>query len=208
RPMSTQYRFDPLDPPPSFLVDEMEEHQRIAILRDEAVATPRVFRASTLIATAIAIGIAVLFAGDPVALVADVTASLMGSSLLQPGADPSTPAIQSVADTRTLSQSTAEVQESKPATHDAPARAEVAASEPAGKDQTEDSGAPPEALFRQFQAWAAEQDARTHAAPARPVQDLPAQVVPAPEVQKAEAQNAPASAAENESARAPHRLAQ
>jgi len=197
--MSTNDGFDQAYPPPSFLV-EMEQ-QGIATMRDEAVATSRFFRARTLIAAAIAIGIAALFAGDPVALFADVTASLVGNSQLQPGTDPSTSAIRPATDTLALSQSTVDAQASKPATDDTPARDEVAASEPAGKDQTENSEAPPEALFRQFQAWAAEQNA--HAAPARPVQDLPAQVVPAQDVQ-----NGPAPAAENERARAPNRLVQ
>jgi hypothetical protein len=83
-----------------------------------------------------------------------------------------------------------------PTAKDAPPRDEIAASEPAGEDQAEQSEPSSEVLFRQFQAWAAEQDAQANVRPAQPVQDAPAKV----------AQDAPAQVAENASV--PHRLMQ
>ncbi len=80
-----------------------------------------------------------------------------------------------------------------PATTEVPARSEIAASEPA-KDQTEKTEATSETLFKQFQAWAADQDA--NGAPPQPVQGPAAQVE----------QKFPAPAAEN--ARGPQRLVQ
>jgi hypothetical protein len=97
---------------------------------------------SILVATATAIGVTILSAGNPLALFAEV------KSAPQPGADQSTPiiltsAIQSPADPEALSP-----------THEI-----VAASVRASQTQTEKSEpSSSEALFRQFQAWAAEQD--------------------------------------------------
>ena len=62
---------------------------------------------------------------------------------------------------------------------------ESAASEPAVKDQAENSAPTSETLFRQFQAWATEQDAQPSYRPL--VQDVPAPVV------KRVAGNAPAA---------------
>jgi hypothetical protein len=129
---------------------------------------------------------AVLLVGDPGALFADVTASLVGNSGLQPGTEQSTPEIQSTADAQDLPLTVKE----------APARDEIATSEPGGQDGTEKNEPPPEALFRQFQAWAAEKDAQADVGSVQPVQDSPAQVV----------QDAPTKVAEN--ARAPLRLMQ
>ena len=144
-----------------------------------------------LIATAI--GIAVLWVENPVNLLADVTASLVDNLGLQPGTDQSTPTIQSTADAQAL----------PPTEKDTPSRDEIAAAEPAAQDQPEKSEPPPEALFRQFQAWAAEKDAQAHAGPVQPVQDAPAKVVQnAPGV----ADIVPAQGAEN--ARPPLRIMQ
>jgi hypothetical protein len=193
--MLTKDGFNPARSLPLVLADQTEQ-QGIGNACDGAVTSSRVLKASILIATATATGIAVLSVGNPVTLFADVTASLVGNSGLQPGTDQSTPTIQSTADAQALVQSTADAQALPPTATDAPTRDEIAASEPAGKDQTEKSEPPSEALFRQYQAWAAEKDAQAHVRPAQPVQDAPAQVV----------QNAPARVAEN--ARVPHRLMQ
>ena len=169
---------------PLFLADEPEQ-QGIGKAWDRvAVISSRVLKASILVATATAIGIAILSMGNPGTLVAYVTASLVDKSALQPGTDQSTPTIQPTADAQAL----------PPTAKDAPTRDEIAAaSEPAGQSQTQNSEPPSEALFRQFQAWAAEKDAQAQVGPVQHVQDATAQVV----------QNAPAQVAEN--ARAPLR---
>ena len=119
-------------------------------LGTELLSFRELLKASILVATATAIGIAILSVGNPVRLFADVTAPVADKSALQPGTDQSTPTIQSTADARALPLTA----------KDAPTRDEIAAaSEPAGQSQTENSEPSSEALFRQFQAWAAEKDA-------------------------------------------------
>jgi hypothetical protein len=179
--MATRDGFDPAHPLPLFL-DDPYEPQGIGTARDGAVTWSRVIKASILIAAAAAIGIAVL-SGNPVALVADVTASLVDSLGLQPRTAPSTPTLQATAD----------AQVSPPAAQDTPTRDEIAASEPAGQDQTEKSEPPTDALFRQFQAWAADKDAQADVVLVQPVQDAPAKAV-----QNGPAQDAPAQAVEND----------
>jgi len=175
--MPTKDGFDPTHPLPQFLADRAE--QGFGNAPYGAVAASRTFRASILIATAAATGIAVLAMGDPAGLLAQMSASLIGHSSPQ-----STPEIQSAADAPALVPSTADAQALPPITSDAPARAEIAVSEPAGQAQTEKPESS-ENLFRQFQAWAAEQDTQARGEPAQPVQDTPVQIqimqnVPAP----------------------------
>jgi hypothetical protein len=134
-----------------------------------------------MVAAAIAICIGIL--SNQLTLFADVTASQVDKSPPQPGTDQSTPAIQSA-----VFRSTTDA-EALPATaKDAPSR-EVSTSEPASQTETENK----EALFRQFQAWAAEQDARALAKPAQetpaPVRPMQKQRRPQP-VQEARAQSA------------------
>jgi hypothetical protein len=118
----------------------------------------RIFRASILIAV---IGIAVLMAQNPVALFAQVTASLVDRFGIQPATDRPTPTIESSADTQAL----------PPIAKDAPVRDEVDASKPADQNQAENSETQSEALLRQFQTWAVEKDAQIE--PQKPVQDAP-----------------------------------
>jgi len=109
-----------------------------------AVISSRVLDVSILVATTTAIGVTILSLGNPLAPFAEV------KSAPQPAADQSTPiilisAIQSPADPEALSP-----------THEI-----ATASVRASQTQTEKSEpSSSEALFRQFQAWAAEQDAR------------------------------------------------
>ena len=147
---------------------------------------PTILKASILIATTTAIGVSVLAVGNPMTLFADVTASLVDNSRLQPSIDHSTPTIQSIADSQAL----------PPSANDTPTRDEIVASEPAGQDQKETSEPSSEALFKQFQAWSAENDAQATVETVEPVQDAPARVV----------QSAPPQIAEN--ARVPLRLMQ
>jgi hypothetical protein len=152
--------FDPAQPLPRFLVVQAEQDNA----PDEAVAPSRASKVRVLIITAAAAGIAVLAIGNPVALVAEVSALLAGNSAL-----PAAP-IQSAADAQDLPK------DSPPVINGAPARAEIAA-EPIAKDQTEGSEASSEALFRQFQAWAADQDAQKQSAAVEPVQDAPPSIM-------------------------------
>jgi hypothetical protein len=196
--MPTKDDFYPDHPVPLFLADEPEhladepEQQDIGKAWDRAAISSRVLKASILVATATAIGIAILSVGNPVTLFADVTASLIDKSALQPGTDQSTPTIQSTADAQAL----------PPTAKDAPTRDEIAAApESAGQSQTENSEPSSEALFRQFQAWAAEKDAQAQVGPVQSVQDAPAPVAEYALAQVAD--NPPAQVAEN--ARAPLR---
>jgi hypothetical protein len=183
--------FTPDDPLPLFVSKHADEYEQQGIgeVWDGAVISPRVLTTGILVATVAAIGITILLTGNPVTLFADVTASLIDKSPVdksapQPDTDPSTPTVQSTATQSAVIQSAADAEPSPPAAKDAPTRDEIAAApEPASQSQTEagesqaDSGAQShEALFKQFQAWAAEKDARAQAEPVQPVQDAPAQV--------------------------------
>jgi hypothetical protein len=130
-------------------------------------------------ATAAAILFAILWVGNlPATLFADLTASLVDKSALQPGTDQSTPTIQSTADAQAL----------PPTATDAPTRDEMAAAtEPADQNQTE-NGEPPSDAVLGF-----DKDAQAQVGPVQPVQDAPGQA----------AQNVPAPAEAN--ARAPLR---
>jgi hypothetical protein len=194
--MVTKDGFPPDDRYPVFLSEQAEETVQpdIGKALGRAALSSRILKASILGVTATAaIGIAILSVGDPVALVANVTATWVDKPALQPGNelqpdnDQPAPAIQSIASTQDL-----------PSTiNDAPARDEIAAAvepadqsaaavEPAGQSQAEVGHPLTEALFKQFQAWADEQDTRVQVepkqpvqvAPVRMVQDAPAQVRP------------------------------
>ena len=189
--MATKGGFTPNHPLPLFLserTDELEQ-QRIRKVLDRAVISSRILKTSISVVTATAIGIAILSAGNPVTLFADVTASLVDISALKPGTDQSTPAVQSTADAQPVVQSTADAQalpptakdappvnpppsDDKTAARDAPARDEIAAaSEPAGQSQTEISEPPSRTQVGPVQP--------TQDAQAQPVQDAPAPVRPA-----------------------------
>ena len=79
--MPTKDRFAPDHSLPPVLADEPEQ-QGAGKPRDRAVMWSRVLKASILVATATAIGIAILSVGNPVTLVAYVTASLVDKSAL------------------------------------------------------------------------------------------------------------------------------
>jgi len=216
-PMPMEDGFNPDHPLPLFLADR-RARQAIGTARGRPVTSSRVFKAGILIAATTATAIAVLLLGDPTALFANVRTSLTDNLGLRPGTDQPAPAIPPVADGSTSVQSSADAQALPPSAKDAAPSGEIAASEPAARDQAEESEptsagpsspsaepssaearAPyPEALYRQFQAWSAAQDAQANAnaKPAQPVQDAEAQA----------SQEAPAQAAEDDPA--PHRLTQ
>jgi hypothetical protein len=167
--MATKDGFQP-DRPPIFLSEhaEITEQPDIGKAWDIAIISSRILKASVVAVTVTAIGIAILSIGNPIALVANVTDGWVDKSALQPAADPSTSTIQSIASTQDL----------PPTTTDAPARDEIAAAvEPADQSQTEIGQPLTEDLFKQFQAWAAEEERRAQVEPAQPVQAAPVKVV-------------------------------
>jgi hypothetical protein len=196
--MATEDGFQP-DRPPIFLSGHAEEARQSDIGKDWDIATisSRILKTSILAVAVTAIGIAILSFGNPVMLVANVTDWWVEKSALQPEADPATSTTQTIAGT----------QDSPTTTTDAPPREEIAAAvQPAEPSQTETAGqrqaevgqrqaenSQPitadnqpvtEELFKQFQAWAAEEETRkqpgsAQAAPVRVAQDGPAQARPA-----------------------------
>jgi hypothetical protein len=189
--MATEDGFQP-DRPPIFLSRHAEEAGQSDIGKgwDIATISSRILKTSILALAMTAIGIAILSVGNPVVLVANVTDWWVDKPALQREADPATSPIQTIADT----------QDSPATTMDAPPREEIAAAaEPTEPSQTETAGqrqaenSQPitadnqpvtEELFKQFQAWAAEEETRkqagpAQAAPVRAAQDGPAQARPA-----------------------------
>ena len=182
--MATKDGFQ-LDRPPIFLSEPAEEigQPDIGKVWKRSVISSRILTMSIWAVTATAIGIAILSVENPVALVADFTASWVDKPALQPVTDPSTSSIQSIAST----------QDSATTTGEAPAREEIAAvSEPADQNQaaivvqppaTEIVQPPAQALLKEFEAWAAKQDSRAEAVPVEPAQAAPVQVAQAAPVQ-------------------------
>ena len=159
---------DPNHPLPLFLSGHADEF--------EQWGTSRILKASILVIAVSVSGIGIaLSLGNPVKVFADATASLTDNSAAQRDAIESTPTIQSTAGVQPI-QSPADVQVSTPTPGGAPAREEIAAvREPANQAQTENNEPPSGTLLRQFQAWAAKEDARAHK-PVEAVQVAPAEV--------------------------------
>ena len=170
---ATKDDFPPDYPIPLFLSDQAEELEPPDIGKawDRAVISSRILKTSILAVTAAVIVFAILSMGNPIVLFANATASLVGASVPQSGAGQLFEAWAAKQDARAQTptiQSTAGAQALPPTARDAPTRDEIAAAfKTAPQDQTEISQPPAEALFKQFQTWAAEQDAQTQL---RPVQ--------------------------------------
>jgi hypothetical protein len=179
--MPTKDGFAPDHPLPVFLSEYAEEFEQPGMGKawDGAAISSRILKMSVLAVAAMAI--AILWLGNPVALFANVTASLVDMTALQPGVGQSTPAIQSTA------------QALPPAATDAPTREEIAAPvEPANRIKAENSEPPAEDVLKQFQTWAAEEDTRAPVVPVQPVQSVqPAQVVQDDQAQVEEDARAP-----------------
>ena len=154
--MATKDGFDPDNPLPFVLCDDEPEQ---GIGNGAAVMSARFVMASILVATATVTGISILSAGNPVTLFADVTASLADKRAPQP-TDQSAAIIQPV-----VIQSTAEAL--PPPAQDVPTR-EINDPEPASQTKKVTDEASSEALFREFQVWNAEQDARVLGKPVDP----------------------------------------
>jgi hypothetical protein len=156
-----------------FLPQHAEEIELLDIGRawDIASIASLILRTSIVAATVTAIGIAVLSIENPVALVANVTDWWDDKPALQPDAEPPASTVQTIAGTQDL----------PPTTTEAPPRDEIAAAvAPADQSRAEvgqsqaETGQPiNEALFKQFQAWATEEETRAKVEPAQPVQAVP-----------------------------------
>jgi hypothetical protein len=205
RPMATNDGFQP-DRSPIFLSEYPQEFEQPDAGNgwDVAAISSKILRASILAVAMTAIGIAVLSVGNPVALVADW---LDNKPAVQVEAEPSTSAIQSVAssqdsvptatDASAREEVAAAVQPVEPRQPEpapaVPAQQAESSQRPAeasqgqtqvqaqGQAQTPGQAGPllTEELFKQFQAWAAEEETKTQAgsaqtAPVRVAQDAPA----------------------------------
>jgi hypothetical protein len=138
--MPTKDGFTPDHPLPLFLRENADELEQAGIEQawDRAVISSRILKTTILVVTATVI--AILWLGNPVALFANITASLVDISAWQPGTG-QTPANQSTAGAEAL-----------PATaRGAPTRDETAAD--ADQSQTKISEPSAETLLKQFQAW-------------------------------------------------------
>src|SRR5258706_3833678 len=160
------------DPIPLFLSDLTEEPEQAGILKawDRAVIASRILKIGILIVTTAAIVFAVLSMGNPSALFANAKAFLVGTSAPQDGTGQSIPTIQPTADAQAL----------PPTASEAPTGEEIAAAfKTTSHSETEIREPPAEALLKQFQTWAAEEDAEVrpeqHEQPVQPGQDAQVQ---------------------------------
>ena len=177
--MPTKDGFAPDHPLPVFLSEYAEEFEQPGMEKawDGAAISSRILKMSVLAVAAMAI--AILWLGNPIALFANVTASLVDISAFQSGTGQSTPAIQSTA------------QALPPTATDTPTREEVAA--PVNQMNAQNNEPPAEDLLKQFQTWAAEEDTRAPVVPVEPVQPVqPVQVVQDDQAQVEEDARAPA----------------
>ena len=144
------------DPVPFFPSAEEPEQRGIGRAWHRAVIASGI-----LLLTGAGIVLTVLFAGNQPVLLADITASVAGTSAPQDGTAHSMPVIQSTAESQSL----------PPAASDAPTSDEIAGAVKTASE-TEIRVPPAEALFKEFQAWAAEEDARAQVQQVEPIQPL------------------------------------
>jgi hypothetical protein len=197
-PMTTDNGFQP-DRPPIFLSERADELVPLDVEKrwDIAAVSSRILKASALAAVVTTIGVGALSVGNPVLLVANVTDWWNDKPALQLEADTSASTVQTMADAQNAPATTDEPAREQVAVAAAPADqnqaetvqrqaepvqvqpiqvqpAQMQAEPPRPADvaqgQTE-KGPPVSAeLFRQFQAWATEDEARKRvsSAPAAP----------------------------------------
>ena len=149
---------------PLFLSDHTEEPEQPVIGKawDRAVISSRILKISILVVTAAAIVFAILSVGNPLVLFVNATASRFATSAPRDGTGQSMPIVQSTTGAQAL----------PPTASEAPTGNEIAAAFKTAYDsQTEIPQPPAEALLNQFQAWAAEEDARAQGRTVQPVQD-------------------------------------
>jgi hypothetical protein len=162
---------------PLFLSDHTEEPEQPVIGKawHRAAISSRILKTSILVVTAAAIVFAIRLVGNPLVLFTNTTASLVATSAPQDGAQ-SMPTIQSTADAQAL----------PPTASEAPTGEEIAAASNiniAYQSQTDNPQPVADGLFKEYQAWAAEEDARARVRPVQkqvqPVQHARAEVGPA-----------------------------
>src|SRR5262245_8838485 len=155
------------DPIPLFLSGPVEKTERSGVRK---VISSAVIRKAALVFAAVAIVFAVVSVGNAI-LFASVTASQVSPPAPRDGSGHSTPAIQSSASAEAVpgSQLGDEL---------------AAALKSALENKAEAERARAEALFNQFQAWAAEEDAQALPKPQQPVQDVQADIVQSPPLPK------------------------
>ena len=156
-------RFPPNDPIPLFLSGPAEKTELSGVRK---VVSSEVFRKAALVFAAVAIVVAVVSVWNAI-LFASVTASQVSPPAPRDGSGHSTPAIQSTASAEAVpgSQLGDEL---------------AAALKSALENKAEAERARAEALFNQFQAWAAEEDAQALPGPQQPVQDVRTDIVQSP----------------------------
>lgn len=198
-PMTTDNGFQP-DRPPIFLSERADEtgHADVERRWDVAAISSRILKASALAAAMTTIGVGALSVGNPVLLVANVTDWWNNKPAVQLEADASASTVQTMADAQDTPATTDEPAREQVAVAAAPAvqnqaetvqrpaepvqvqpsQVQAEPPRPAEVAQSQTESSPPISaeLFRQFQAWAAEDEARkrataTSAAPTRVVQD-------------------------------------
>jgi outer membrane biosynthesis protein TonB len=153
---------------PLLLSQEADEPEwpDIEKARDRAVSSSRILKTSILGVTAAAIVFAVLWIGNPVALFPSATAFLVATPAPQDGLDKSTSVIQSAIQTAAAPQALS------PTSSEAPTGETASAVETPDQKQAETPQPSTEPLLNQFQAWAAEQDARQQVAAVEPTQEI------------------------------------
>ena len=164
--MAMRHYAIPEDRMPRFLADDADVLRQRGfgtggeeMYRDRPAIWPRIFKAGIFIAVMAGIAFAIASMDDPLAMFADAKASL--PDLAAGSVAPSTPPLQSEP----------RVQAFAPAAGAVPTRDEITAALRAahqGQPEIPRAAKPPsdadkETLFKQFQAWAAEQDARAQA---------------------------------------------
>jgi len=177
---------------PLFLSDHTEQPEQPVIGKDRAVISSRIVKTSILVVTAAAIVFAIVSVENPLVLFENAMASLFATSTPPDDTGQSTPIIQSTADAQAL----------PPAASEAPTGGEIAvAAKTADQGQTEARQPPAEVLLNQFQAWAAEEDARPQVRPVQPVEEEDAR----PPVQRVQpVQDAQAQTVQNSRAQVRH----
>jgi hypothetical protein len=156
-------RFPPNDPIPLFLSGPGEETELSGVRK---VVWSEVVRKAAFVFAAVAIVLGVVSVGNAI-LFASVTASQVSPPAPRDGSGHSTPEIQSTASVEAVpgSQLGDEL---------------AAALKSALENKAEAERARAEALFNQFQAWAAEEDAQALPGPPQLVQDVRRDIVQSP----------------------------
>ena len=161
--MATRDRFSPSNPLPLVISDHAEEAEQSGKAWD-AIISSRIAKMAVSVFMAAAIVFAIVMVGNPIVFF--VTGSQVSTSAPRDKGQ-SMPAIQSTASAQAL----------PPAASEAPRADELlAAFKTAFESKTAVDQPRAEALFNQFQTWAAVEDAPAQVRPPQPIQDARAQV--------------------------------